>query len=365
MIKIICVCGARPNFMKIAPIMAALKAAGMFNTMLVHTGQHYDEKMSRLFFEELGIPKPDVNLEVGSGSHAVQTAEVMKRFEPLVLDYKPDYVLVVGDVNSTIACGLVAVKLGVKLIHVEAGLRSFDRSMPEEVNRVLTDSISDLLFVSEASGVENLRKEGIDPKKVHLVGNVMIDTLLANRAKAAASGILDQLGVRAKEYGVVTLHRPSNVDSVTGLEQIVSAFETIQKEMPLVFPIHPRTRKNLEGTSLQQRVAAMAGLHLIEPVGYIDFLQLTANAAVVITDSGGVQEETTILGVPCMTLRSNTERPVTIAEGTNRLVKVTASDIVESFQQLKSHSFAVSGRIPHLWDGKAAQRIAAAIAAYH
>lgn len=361
MIKIICVCGARPNFMKIAPIMAALKQSARFETMLVHTGQHYDEKMSRLFFEELGIPKPDVNLEVGSGSHAVQTAEVMKRFEPLVLQFRPDYVLVVGDVNSTIACGLVAVKLGVKLIHVEAGLRSFDRSMPEEINRVLTDSISDLLFVSEPSGVENLKKEGLDPQKIHFVGNVMIDTLLANRSKAEASQILSQLGISPRQYGVVTLHRPSNVDSLAGLQQIIEAFEQIQNELELVFPIHPRTRKNLEGTVLHGRVEVMKGLRLIEPMGYLDFLKLTANAALVITDSGGIQEETTILGVPCLTLRNNTERPVTITEGTNRLVRVHASDIVRQFQQLKDCGFDVRGKTPKLWDGQAAQRIAAII----
>ena len=234
MIKIICVCGARPNFMKIAPIMRAFNKNGNFDSLLVHTGQHYDRKMSRLFFDELKIPKPDINLEVGSGSHAVQTAEIMKRFEPVVLDFKPDYVLVVGDVNSTIACGLVAVKLGVKLIHVEAGLRSNDRSMPEEINRLLTDSISDLLFVTEQA-------EGIDSGKVHFVGNVMIDTLMANLKKAEGSDILSRQDLNAKGYAVITLHRPSNVDDMETFEQIISAFEHIQKEMKLVFPIHPRT----------------------------------------------------------------------------------------------------------------------------
>lgn len=358
MIKIICVCGARPNFMKIAPIMRALKESGKFETLLVHTGQHYDEKMSHLFFEELNIPKPEINLEVGSGSHAVQTAEVMKRFEPVVLEFQPDHVLVVGDVNSTIACGLVAVKLGVKLIHVEAGLRSFDRGMPEEINRVLTDTISDLLFVTEQSGIDNLKNEGVDSDRVHLVGNVMIDTLLANKKKAEQSNILEGMGLTPKQYAVITLHRPSNVDDLAGLEKIIAAFEVIQKELKLVFPIHPRTRNNMAGTDLQARVEAMQNLILLEPVGYLAFLKLMANAALVMTDSGGIQEETTILGVPCMTLRPNTERPVTITEGTNQLVKLTTEDILAVYSELQKTNFSVSGRIPELWDGHAANRIA-------
>ena len=358
MIKIICVCGARPNFMKIAPIMRALKESGKFETLLVHTGQHYDEKMSHLFFEELNIPKPEINLEVGSGSHAVQTAKVMKRFEPVVLEFQPDHVLVVGDVNSTIACGLVAVKLGVKLIHVEAGLRSFDRGMPEEINRVLTDTISDLLFVTEQSGIDNLKNEGVDSDRVHLVGNVMIDTLLANKKKAEQSNILEGMGLTPKQYAVITLHRPSNVDDLAGLEKIIAAFEVIQKELKLVFPIHPRTRNNMAGTDLQARVEAMQNLILLEPVGYLAFLKLMANAALVMTDSGGIQEETTILGVPCMTLRPNTERPVTITEGTNQLVKLTTEDILAVYSELQKTNFSVSGRIPELWDGHAANRIA-------
>ncbi|HBR18943.1 MAG: UDP-N-acetylglucosamine 2-epimerase [Planctomycetes bacterium GWC2_45_44] len=358
MIKIICVCGARPNFMKIAPLMKAFNQSGKFQTLLVHTGQHYDQKMSTLFFDELNIPKPDINLEVGSGSHAVQTAEVMKRFEPVVLDFKPDYVLVVGDVNSTIACGMVAVKIGVKLIHVEAGLRSFDRSMPEEINRVLTDSISDILFVTEQSGIDNLKNEGVNSDKVYLVGNVMIDTLLANKDKAEKSDILEKLYLEKKKYAVITLHRPSNVDDMNNLEKIISAFEVIQKDLKLVFPIHPRTKKNIEGSSLQARVTAMTNLILLEPVGYLDFLKLTANAAIVITDSGGIQEETTILGVPCMTLRENTERPVTVAEGTNRLIHIDTQDIIKHYNQIKSANFEAKGRIPKFWDGKAAERIA-------
>ncbi len=362
MIKIICVCGARPNFMKIAPIVRAFEKSGGFKTLLVHTGQHYDKKMSELFFDELGIPKPDVNLEVGSGSHAVQTAEIMRRFEPVVLDFKPDYVLVVGDVNSTIACGLVAVKLGVKLIHVEAGLRSFDRTMPEEINRILTDSISDLLFVTEQSGIDNLKSEGINSDRVHFVGNVMIDTLLANREKASHSTILKDLDLHPREYAVITLHRPSNVDEPEVFGRIVTAFEIIEKEMKLIFPIHPRTRNNMQNTDLGRRVEAMQNLILLDPVGYLDFLCLMSNAGLVMTDSGGIQEETTILGVPCMTLRENTERPVTITEGTNRLVKITSKDILQNYRDITAGKHSVGAKVPKYWDGNAAERIAQAIA---
>jgi len=356
-IRIICVCGARPNFMKIAPVMRAFRENGTFETLLVHTGQHYDENMSRLFFDELGIPKPDVNLEVGSASHTVQTAEIMKRFEPVVQEFNPDYVLVVGDVNSTIACGLVAAKLGVKLIHVEAGLRSFDRTMPEEINRLLTDSISDLLFVTEQSGIDNLKNEGIDSDKVHFVGNVMIDTLMANREKADKSDILKRLGLSVKGYAVITLHRPSNVDDVGKFEQIITAFEQIEKEMKLVFPIHPRTRSNIKGTDLGNRLEAMENMILLEPIGYLDFLYLMSNAALMMTDSGGIQEETTILGVPCMTLRENTERPVTITEGTNRLVHITAEDILKNYREIRADEGKSKGKTPKLWDGNAAERI--------
>jgi len=358
MIKIICVCGARPNFMKIAPLMRAFKENGDFQTLLVHTGQHYDKKMSHLFFDELNIPKPDINLEVGSGSHAVQTAEIMKSFEPVVMDFKPDYCLVVGDVNSTIACGLVTVKLGVKLIHVEAGLRSFDMEMPEEINRILTDRISDLLFVTEQSGLDNLKNEGVADEKVRLVGNVMIDTLLANKEKAEQSDILEKLNLGKQGYAVITLHRPSNVDDMANLSQIIAAFEVIEQDLKLVFPIHPRTRNNIKDTEIGRRIESMANLILLDPVGYLDFLKLMANAAVVITDSGGIQEETTIIGVPCMTLRENTERPVTISEGTNRLVHITTEDILRKYNEIKANDFDVSGRIPKFWDGNAAKRIA-------
>lgn len=343
--------------MKIAPIMRAFADHGGFETLLVHTGQHYDRKMSHLFFEELNIPRPDINLEVGSGSHAVQTAEIMKRFEPVVLEFKPDYVLVVGDVNSTVACGLVAVKLGVKLIHVEAGLRSFDRSMPEEINRILTDSISDILFVSEQAGVDNLKREGVNSNTVHFVGNVMVDTLLSNRGKAEQSPILEHLELEKKGYAVITLHRPGNVDCLDDLEKIIAAFEVIQQDLKLVFPIHPRTKKNIEGSTLQTRVKAMQNLLLIEPVGYLDFLKLITNTAVVMTDSGGIQAETTILQVPCLTLRENTEQPITLTEGTNRLVHLTTQDIVNAFNDIKEKNFTVSGKLPCLWDGHAAQRV--------
>ncbi len=361
-IKIICVCGARPNFMKIAPLMRAFSRRVRFQTLLVHTGQHYDENMSKLFFDQLAIPKPDINLEVGSGSHAVQTAQIMERFEPIVLDFQPHYVLVVGDVNSTIACGLVAVKLGVKLIHVEAGLRSFDRAMPEEINRVLTDSISDLLFVTEPSGMENLKNEGVNSHQAYLVGNVMIDTLLANREKAEQTEILSRFKLEPRHYGLITLHRPSNVDSPASLISIFGAFAEIQKEMRLVFPIHPRTRKNIQKAGLEEMVAGMKNLLLLEPLGYLEFLNLTSHAAVVMTDSGGIQEETTILGVPCMTLRENTERPITITQGTNRLVHTTTEDILAKYRECTRNPLPAGHTCPELWDGQAAERIVRIIA---
>lgn len=348
--------------MKIAPLMRAFESHGGFKTLLVHTGQHYDENMSKLFFDDLGIPKPDINLEVGSASHAVQTAEIMKRFEPVVLDFEPDYVLVVGDVNSTIACGLVAVKLGVKLIHIEAGLRSFDYTMPEEINRILTDRISNMLFVTEQAGQVNLAREGIDSNKVYFVGNVMIDTLMANRTKAQKSDLLQRLGLSEKGYVVITLHRPSNVDDMEKMGEILMAFEEIQKETKLVFPIHPRTQKNIEGSELWKRVGTMDNLLVIEPLGYLDFLCLMSNAALVMTDSGGIQEETTILGIPCMTLRENTELLVTITEGTNRLVHIDTDDIIKHYNEIKAAGFAVRGGTPKYWDGKAGERIVEIIA---
>ena len=354
--KILNVAGARPNFMKIAPIMEAMARSARITPLLVHTGQHYDQRMSDLFFRQLGIPEPDVNLGVGSASHAVQTAEIMKAFEPVLLEQKPDAVLVVGDVNSTIACGLVAVKLGIKLVHVEAGLRSFDRTMPEEINRLLTDSISDLLLCSEPSGVENLRREGVADDKIHLVGNVMIDTLLKNRAKAEESTILDELGLEASGYVALTLHRPANVDNAEVLGRLLDAFEVIQRECPIVFPVHPRTRGNIERLGLAERIAALPNLRLIEPAGYLDFLKLTSSARAVLTDSGGIQEETTILKVPCITLRPNTERPITAEIGTSRVVGNDPAKIIKAWEDIQSNRWPPP-RVPALWDGHAADRI--------
>lgn len=357
MLKIMCICGARPNFMKIAPLMEAFAATRRIATILVHTGQHYDEKMSKSFFDDLQIPRPDVNLEVGSGSHAIQTAEIMRRFEPVLLEHRPDWVVVVGDVNSTIACALVAVKMGIKVAHVEAGLRSFDRAMPEEINRLLTDSISDLLLVSDPSGIENLKREGVSDAKVKFVGNVMIDTLMKHRARADQSRILESLRLIPGKYAAVTLHRPSNVDDPRVLGGILSAFEQIARQLTIVFPMHPRTRKNLAVLGLEERAKRIEGFLTPEPLGYLDFLKLMADAAIVLTDSGGVQEETTILGVPCLTLRENTERPSTISDGTNRLIGPSPEAILKGFAEQMSAKNA-GNRKPPLWDGKAAERIA-------
>ncbi len=361
--KIINICGARPNFMKIAPLMRAYAAYPQIEPVLVHTGQHYDRNMSELFFDQLGIPQPDLNLEVGSASHAVQTAEIMRRFEPVVLEQRPDWVVVVGDVNSTIACALVAVKLGVRVAHVEAGLRSFDRTMPEEVNRVLTDSISDLLLVSEPSGLENLQREGVAAEKVHLVGNVMIDTLRANLERAQASDVVQRLGLARGQYNLLTLHRPSNVDDADTLHEITDALETIQADLPVVFPVHPRTRARIEQLGVAERWAQLPGLQLVEPLGYLDFVKLMADAAVVLTDSGGIQEETTILGVWCLTLRHNTERPITLTRGTNTLVGTKRARIVDAYRACRTTA-AADRPTPDKWDGQAAQRIAQLLVDY-
>jgi len=342
--------------MKIAPLMQEYKNYPEIEPLLVHTGQHYDEEMSDLFFRQLGIPRPDINLEVGSSTHARQTAEIMMAFEPLVIKHRPNLVLVVGDVNSTIACGLVAVKLGVKLAHVEAGLRSFDRSMPEEINRILTDTISDLLFCTEESGVENLLAEGVAREKIFLVGNVMIDTLLRNRERAEASTILEKYGLEPGGYAVLTLHRPSNVDNPDVFLAILNALEVIQRDLPIVFPLHPRTRNNIELPQMADRMASLPRLHAVEPVGYLDFLKLMAEAKLVLTDSGGIQEETTILKVPCFTLRENTERPITCRIGTNNLVGVKTAKIIEAYRQFVSRK-PPSSEAPPLWDGRAARRI--------
>ncbi len=361
--KIVNIVGARPNFMKIAPLMRAFAKRKAFQPFLVHTGQHYDDNMNRSFFEHLRIPRPDVNLEVGSASHAVQTANIMLRFEPVVLEQKPDAVLVVGDVNSTVACALVAVKLGVPVIHVEAGLRSFDRAMPEEINRLVTDALSDLLFVTEASGVRNLRSEGVAAEKIHFVGNVMIDTLREHEALARESRVLDEIGVAPREYAVLTLHRPANVDDPARFGDICTSLEHISWRQPIVFPVHPRTRANLQKNGLLQRLTAMPSMKLVEPLGYLDFMRLTSEAAVVLTDSGGIQEETTVMGVPCLTLRDNTERPVTIEQGTNQLVGTTPARVIAAYEEVRNHPR--EARIPELWDGKAGERIADAILQWH
>jgi len=350
--KILSVVGARPNFMKIAPLMWEMHRRAGITSFLVHTGQHYDERMSRLFFEELHIPRPDVDLGVGSASHAVQTAEVMKRFEPVVKEWRPDAVVVVGDVNSTIACALTAAKLGVRVAHVEAGLRSFDWDMPEEINRILTDAISRWLFVSEPSGLHNLRREGVAEERIFFVGNVMIDTLRASRDRAETSTILDDLRLQRQNYAVLTLHRPSNVDDPKVFDELMTAVERLQRELPIVFPVHPRTRKVLEAHA----AGKLPNLRLTEPLGYLDFLKLMAHARLVLTDSGGIQEETTVLGVPCLTLRHNTERPVTIEQGTNVLVGPAPDRIIATALGLLA-SPPGEKRVPELWDGRAAERI--------
>lgn len=349
--KILVICGARPNFMKIAPIMWEIRRRGGIDSFLVHTGQHYDAKMSDLFFEQLRIPRPDIDLGVGSGSHAGQTAEVMKRIEPVIIEQKPDVLLVVGDVNSTIACALVAVKLGVPVAHVEAGLRSFDRTMPEEINRILTDAISQWLFVSERSGIENLKAEGIGAERVFFVGNVMIDTLLATRAHFERSTILGDMGLTPGRFAVLTLHRPANVDDPGVLNGILEALVGLAREMPIVFPVHPRTRKALN----VRAAGSESNLRLVDPLGYLEFMKLVGSARVVLTDSGGIQEETTVLGVPCITLRSNTERPATVTEGTNVLVGSDPQKIAAAWQQ--AMAAPKPARIPELWDGRAAGRI--------
>ena len=361
--RIVSIAGARPNFMKIAPIVGALtRRPDQFESVLVHTGQHYDEKMSEVFFDELGIPRPDLNLNVGSGSHAQQTAAIMAAFEPVLLGAPVDLVLVVGDVNSTIACALVASKLGVPVAHVEAGLRSFDRRMPEEVNRVLTDQISDLLFTTEASALENLTREGVDPSRVHFVGNVMIDTLLAHRERARATGIQATLGLEPGQYGLMTLHRPSNVDDAAGFERLMQGIAAVASAVPIVFPVHPRTRPAVARSPTASALIERDRLRLIDPLGYLDFVGLMERARVVLTDSGGVQEETTILGVPCLTLRENTERPITLTHGTNQLVGTDPRAIEAAWERTAAMAARDGG--PPLWDGRAADRIADILTSY-
>ncbi len=350
--RLVAVVGARPNFMKIAPLLWEIHRRPNISAYLVHTGQHYDREMLTLFFDQLHIPRPDINLEVGSGSHAFQTAEVMKRFEPIVKEQSPDAVVVVGDVNSTLACALTSVKLGIPVAHVESGLRSFDRSMPEEINRVLTDAISRWLFVTERSGQINLKNEGIPDERIFFVGNVMIDTLLACRERSDESPILERLGLSGGGYAVLTLHRPSNVDDPLVLDGLLTAVERLQREVPVVFPVHPRTRKAL-GSLVGK---PMPRLLLIDPLGYLDFVKLVAHSRLVLTDSGGLQEETTVLGVPCLTLRTTTERPATVEQGTNVLVGLDPAAIISC--GIRALTTAPKpDRLPEFWDGRAAERI--------
>ncbi len=358
--KIISVVGARPNFMKIAPLNRAFNEFRIENSelrinhLICHTGQHYDEKMSKIFFDELDLPKPDFYLGVGSGSHAEQTAKVMIEFEKVLLAEKPDLVIVVGDVNSTIACSLTAVKLGIKVAHVEAGLRSFDRAMPEEINRILTDSLSDYLFVTEKSGLENLQREGISKEKVFFVGNVMIDSLINFLPKIEKSSAITDNNLTQNDYCLITLHRPSNVDGKESLHELIDLIQEVSNKKKVIFPIHPRTKKNLENYNLLKFLNH--NTIITEPLGYIDFIALLKNSNFVLTDSGGIQEESTYLGIPCVTLRTTTERPVTVEIGTNNLVGEEINSARKYIAEIMEGN-AKKGQIPELWDGHAAERI--------
>jgi len=400
--KILTIVGARPNFMKVAPIIAAINkhngrivagdngasesSSETIQHILVHTGQHYDELMSGSFFNDLNLPKPDVHLGVGSGSHAAQTAEIMKKFEEVVLAEKPDVVVVVGDVNSTIGCALVTSKISFDssgsrpmIVHVEAGLRSFDRSMPEEINRIVTDHVSDLLFVTEESGIQNLLKEGVSLDRIHLVGNTMIDSLLTFKDKAEESTICEKLGLRTghgkhgnsiRPYALLTLHRPSNVDNNEGFLSILAGLEELAKDLPVIFPVHPRTRQRIKEFGLDLHAGpsadalmgngetpgnARAGIVLTDPLGYLDFLCLMKHAAIVVTDSGGIQEETTCLGIPCVTVRENTERPITVESGTNVVAGTKKEKVQEAIRRQMKRK--VGAAMPKNWDGRAAARI--------
>jgi UDP-N-acetylglucosamine 2-epimerase (non-hydrolysing) len=356
--KVTAVVGARPNFVKIAPILAELGRYPDVRTTLVHTGQHYDANMSGSFFRDLEIPEPDVNLGVKADTNAVQTAEIMLRVASVLADDRPDVLVVVGDVNSTAAAAIAAVKMGIPVAHVEAGLRSGDRTMPEEINRILTDAVSDYCFTTEPAGNENLAREGVPPDRIHHVGNVMIDTLYRFRERAAASSILTTLGLGPRGYAVLTLHRPSNVDDPAALERVLGTIASVQWDAPVVFPVHPRTRERL--TRIPETVALGAGLRPVDPIAYLDFVHLMANASCVLTDSGGIQEETTALRVPCLTLRTTTERPVTETEGTNRIVGIDAAKVAAAWDEIRGGRWP-AGRVPALWDGHAAERIVKAL----
>lgn len=354
--KIINVVGARPNFMKIAPIVSEMQKNSGFDTILLHTGQHYDAKMSKAFFIDLEMPEPDIYLKVGSGSHAEQTANIMIRFEEVLKKNRPDMVLLVGDVNSTLACSIVAAKLNIQIIHVEAGLRSNDWAMPEEINRIVTDSLSDILFTTCKSADKNLINEGIPENKIYFVGNVMIDSLLNHKLKAEKSEIKQQLGLKDKDYAVLTLHRPSNVDNKENLDSIIKALEELDNKISIVFPVHVRTKANLERLGFGGRLDSMKNLVVTEPMGYLDFLNLVSNSKFVLTDSGGLQEETTVLGVPCLTLRNNTERPITVHEGTNTIVGNDCETIINKSAEILKNGGKV-GKTPTFWDGNSAERI--------
>jgi UDP-N-acetylglucosamine 2-epimerase (non-hydrolysing) len=353
-VKILAVVGARPNFVKIAPVLAELREYPYVSTTLVHTGQHYDAQMSDAFFANLEIPRPDINLKVPAAGAVTQLAEIMTRLEPVLERARPDIVVVVGDVNSTVAAALTAAKTGRPVAHVEAGLRSFDRSMPEEINRVLTDAVSDVLFTTEPAANENLAREGVSPEKIHFVGNVMIDTLFRYREQACKSDVLERLGLEGGGYAALTLHRPSNVDDEGTLAMLLDAVARIQVEIPVIFPVHPRTRRRLE--ALGSVLPPMSGLHVVDPLPYLDFVALMARARCVLTDSGGIQEETTALGIPCLTLRNNTERPITVTRGTNRIVGTDPSAIYQGWRDVARGEWP-AGELPELWDGRAAGRI--------
>ncbi len=354
--KIFVVSGARPNFIKINLLMRQMRQVREWDVKLVHTGQHYDFQMSDVFFKELKIATPDFHLGVKGGTHATQTAEIMTAFEALVIREKPSLVVVVGDVNSTLACALVCAKIGVRIAHVEAGLRSFDRTMPEEINRIVTDQLSDLCFVSEPSGLKNLKKEGISPKKIFWVGNTMIDTLVDSRPLFQASSILKKLTLKAQSYAVTTLHRPSNVDCVQSLEEIYEVLSAACRRLPVVYPIHPRSKQNLIRHGLFQKFLKLKNLQMIDPLGYVDFMTLVSGCRFVLTDSGGVQEETTFLKIPCLTMRENTERPITTQIGTNVLVGRHLGRIQNEIKRILSQK-KVKGQIPRYWDGLACKRI--------